>query len=1071
MSTNIDLHADKGSTFSVAVNVENKDGSAFDCTGYNVRGQVRKTYKSEYGVNLSCDYIDQADGLIGLSLTSEETAAMKAGRYYYDAEIFSDSGTVIRVLEGIFEVSPRVISETSDLGLGDNTDPVPDSHALRRDNPHQVAPDQIGLGNVDNTADATKPVSGPTQAALNLKADQLTTYTKTEVDTKVTNLIDSAPGALNTLNELAEALGDDENFASTVNSAIASNSSGITALNSHALSKTNPHDVSLEQLTDVDFLSNPPAQGQGILYDTDSQTWVAADIEGGTGTGGPVELTDQTHSIYVSKTGNNINQGLNIDDAKLTITSAVNAAQTLIAEPGFVGSVRIDVLDGGRYFEGNVNISDNIHVFAPTSTFIGNLTIGNNSSCVIDTHYADTNTPGSTLVNFVNATNSYYTANTLDMRGEAGSQTGGIGIRSEQSINRCKVNIGEIYIPTDAKGYQSDEDGNLTFGRVNLTGDNSFAFYLFGVDGNAKTDITCGEIIASPIGSNTMAVYCNTDNSKTTLICGQIDVAKVYSIPKATAELYIICPKINGDRTQNIIGVVKEISDITFDLKADQTALTAHVSDATNPHSVTATQVGLGNVDNTSDATKPVSGPTQNVLSLKANLSDLSNHINDLTNPHSVTAAQVGLGNVDNTSDINKPVSTATQTALNSKANSSDLTTHINDLTNPHSVTATQVGLGNVDNTSDATKPVSGPTQTALNLKANSSDLTTHINDLTNPHSVTAAQVGLGNVNNTSDINKPVSTATQTALNLKADQLTTYTKTEVDAAIGDGGGGDLTADVTSDVNVGSISTADVVTSGTTLQEFVEQLLKQTYFPTFVNPSASLTDNLASSVEAGTTGINLSAGFNAGAINGALTDNIWDPGLKQANRAGAANSYEFSGTSIITTTQGGSTLSQPAVVITDGANTFNVSIDYAEGPQPLDSVGSNYLSPLPAGSVVKSLTVNGRRRAFYGTNLSDNTSAGIRALSNSVLNPGNGSSFTINIPAGAVSVNFSYPNTLRNVTSVLYAEGLNADVKGSFGSPTLVDVEGANGFSAISYKVYSFTPPSPFEASATYTVTI
>ena len=1021
MSTNIDLHADKGSTFSVAVNVENKDGSAFDCTGYNVRGQVRKTYKSEYGVNLSCDYIDQADGLIGLSLTSEETAAMKAGRYYYDAEIFSDSGTVIRVLEGIFEVSPRVISETSDLGLGDNTDPVPDSHALRRDNPHQVAPDQIGLGNVDNTADATKPVSGPTQAALNLKADQLTTYTKTEVDTKVTNLIDSAPGALNTLNELAEALGDDENFASTVNSAIASNSSGITALNSHALSKTNPHDVSLEQLTDVDFLSNPPAQGQGILYDTDSQTWVAADIEGGTGTGGPVELTDQTHSIYVSKTGNNINQGLNIDDAKLTITSAVNAAQTLIAEPGFVGSVRIDVLDGGRYFEGNVNISDNIHVFAPTSTFIGNLTIGNNSSCVIDTHYADTNTPGSTLVNFVNATNSYYTANTLDMRGEAGSQTGGIGIRSEQSINRCKVNIGEIYIPTDAKGYQSDEDGNLTFGRVNLTGDNSFAFYLFGVDGNAKTDITCGEIIASPIGSNTMAVYCNTDNSKTTLICGQIDVAKVYSIPKATAELYIICPKINGDRTQNIIGVVKEISDITFDLKADQTALTAHVSDATNPHSVTATQVGLGNVDNTSDATKPVSGPTQNVLSLKANLSDLSNHVSDSTNPHTVTA--------------------------------------------------TQVGLGNVDNTSDATKPVSGPTQTALNLKANSSDLTTHINDLTNPHSVTATQVGLGNVNNTSDINKPVSTATQTALDLKADQLTTYTKTEVDAAIGDGGGGDLTADVTSDVNVGSISTADVVTSGTTLQEFVEQLLKQTYFPTFVNPSASLTDNLASSVEAGTTGINLSAGFNAGAINGALTDNIWDPGLKQANRAGAANSYEFSGTSIITTTQGGSTLSQPAVVITDGANTFNVSIDYAEGPQPLDSVGSNYLSPLPAGSVVKSLTVNGRRRAFYGTNLSDNTSAGIRALSNSVLNPGNGSSFTINIPAGAVSVNFSYPNTLRNVTSVLYAEGLNADVKGSFGSPTLVDVEGANGFSAISYKVYSFTPPSPFEASATYTVTI
>lgn len=49
------------------------------------------------------------------------------------------------------------------------------------------------------------------------------------------------------------------------------------------------------------------------------------------------------------------------------------------------------------------------------------------------------------------------------------------------------------------------------------------------------------------------------------------------------------------------------------------------------------------------------------------NLTALSNHIADLANPHNVTKSQVGLGNVDNTSDINKPISTATQTALNLK--------------------------------------------------------------------------------------------------------------------------------------------------------------------------------------------------------------------------------------------------------------------------------------------------------------------------------------------------------------------------------------------------------------------
>jgi len=52
-------------------------------------------------------------------------------------------------------------------------------------------------------------------------APQATTYNKTEVDAAINNVIDSAPGALNTLNELAAALGDDPNFATTVTNNIA----------------------------------------------------------------------------------------------------------------------------------------------------------------------------------------------------------------------------------------------------------------------------------------------------------------------------------------------------------------------------------------------------------------------------------------------------------------------------------------------------------------------------------------------------------------------------------------------------------------------------------------------------------------------------------------------------------------------------------------------------------------------------------------------------------------------------------------------------------------------------------
>lgn len=62
----------------------------------------------------------------------------------------------------------------------------------------------------------------------------------------------------------------------------------------------------------------------------------------------------------------------------------------------------------------------------------------------------------------------------------------------------------------------------------------------------------------------------------------------------------------------------------------------------------------------------------QTTLDSKAADADLDTHVTDTANPHAVTKTQVGLGNVDNTSDANKPVSSAQQTALNGKAN----TTH-----------------------------------------------------------------------------------------------------------------------------------------------------------------------------------------------------------------------------------------------------------------------------------------------------------------------------------------------------------------------------------------------------------
>ena len=77
----------------------------------------------------------------------------------------------------------------------------------------------------------------------------------------------------------------------------------------------------------------------------------------------------------------------------------------------------------------------------------------------------------------------------------------------------------------------------------------------------------------------------------------------------------------------------------------------------------------------------------------------VDSHIANKSNPHGVTKAQVGLGNVNNTSDADKPVSTAQATAIaDAKAAGTlaqtNLTTHIQNTSNPHGVTRDQLGMG-----------------------------------------------------------------------------------------------------------------------------------------------------------------------------------------------------------------------------------------------------------------------------------------------------------------------------------------------------------------------------------------
>ncbi len=152
----------------------------------------------------------------------------------------------------------------------------------------------------------------------------------------------------------------------------------------------------------------------------------------------------------------------------------------------------------------------------------------------------------------------------------------------------------------------------------------------------------------------------------------------------------------------------------------------------------------------------------------------------------------VGLGNVDNTSDANKPVSTATSTALglkedvSNKSDNTSLGTSTSLYPTQNAVKTyvdNQIASGSISDASSSVKgklkltgdlggTADSPSVPGLANKENTISAGTTSQYYRGDKSwqtLDKSAVGLGNVDNTSDANKPVSTATSTALGLKED--------------------------------------------------------------------------------------------------------------------------------------------------------------------------------------------------------------------------------------------------------------------------------------------------------------
>ena len=610
-----------------------------------------------------------------------------------------------------------------------------------------VSPNDIGLGNVDNTSDVNKPISSATQTALNAKVE--------------TSLV----GAIN----------------------------GVASLDGSGKVPSTQLPSYVDDVLEFADLAAFPVTGQsGIIYlalDTNKiYRWSgSAYIEISQG------ITDHT---LLSNIGTNTHANI---DTHIAGTSGVHGVTGSVVGTSDSQALTNKTIDADLNTISNIENADIKAAAAIDRTKLASGTadhvVINSAAGVMSSEAAlaasrgGLGTSGAAFTGVVKAAAGVFSAATVVNTDVSATAAIDRTKLASGTANRIVVNDGtgvmaDAAAITASRALVSDANGIPTASAVTSTE----LGYVSGVTSAIQTQIDAKQNTITGAATTITTADLTASRAVVSDASGKIDVSAATSteVGYLSGVTSAIQTQINGK--QNSLGFTPE------DVANKSTTTSLGTSDTLYP-----TQNAVKTyVDNavtggaTPDATTLVKGKVKLAGDL-AGTADLPTVPGLATKEPTITAttsadyyrgdktfqtlnkAAVGLSNVDNTSDADKPVSSATQTALNAKENSITAGTtgqYWRGDKSFQTLDKTAVGLSNVDNTSDADKPISSATQTALNAKENTITAGTtsqyYRGDKTF-QTLDKSAVGLSNVDNTSDANKPISSATQTALNAKVE--------------------------------------------------------------------------------------------------------------------------------------------------------------------------------------------------------------------------------------------------------------------------------------------------------------
>lgn len=455
-----------------------------------------------------------------------------------------------------------------------------------------------GIATLDE--DGQVPANQLGNATVDLSAYATTSY----VDAAVSDLVDSAPGLLDTLNELAAAIGDDENFSVTVANLVADKQDVLTA----------GDNININGATiSVTGLDTDDVQEGSNQYFTDFRAQEAVASNLGTGL------------LHASEGAGNV---FLIDE---------NHVATRTYAEGLANTAQSNAEATAQFYADNAQTAAQNYA----DGLAGNYDAAGSATTAYNNAVADAASDATFKANAAEQNAKDYTDDAI-----AAIPPVDISNKQDKVAGVSDAEIG--YLDGVTSGIQGQIDAKASLDGANFTGNVEVDGNLV-VDGNFTVNGTNFSASATSIVIEDNLVQLAHNNPVDT-----VDLGLVVGYNDGAAKHAGIVRDVSADKWKLFKGVTTEPTT-TVDF-------TQGSLDDLEVAGLTASSATIGDVSNTElQYLNGVTSAIQTQIDAKAPLADPT-----FTGTVSgVTKAMVGLANVDNTSDVNKPVSTATQNLVN----------------------------------------------------------------------------------------------------------------------------------------------------------------------------------------------------------------------------------------------------------------------------------------------------------------------------------------------------------------------------------------------------------------------